>query len=65
MAQLCQDGEKFVLCTLEFIPEKYLEMGMKVCVHLPRTRLSLSGEEGWVLAAWPHQSLVPCSTLKR
>ena len=46
MAQLCQDGEKFVLCTLELIPEIYLEMGMKVCVHLPCTRLSLSAEEG-------------------
>ena len=45
------------VCSLDpkLIPEKYLEMGMKVFVHPRHTRLALSGEDGrlglWVL--WP------------
>ena len=51
-------GESCVLWTLELIPEKYLERGIKICVHLSpaRTMLALSGVQGkgWVLAALPH-----------
>ena len=38
------------VCSLDpkLIPEKYLEMGMKVFVHPRHTRLALSGEDGWL-----------------
>lgn len=36
------------VCSLDpkLIPEKYLETGMKIFMHLHHTRLTLSGEEG-------------------